>query len=52
VRVAFTYLFYDACPGTIVAPIYPSHRTIVTYEAPFLRFLDGTMVVRQIVPHT
>jgi hypothetical protein len=50
VRASFTYLFYEACPGALSVPIYPSYRTIVRYEAPFLRFLAATMRVVNVLP--
>jgi hypothetical protein len=48
-RVSFPYLFYDACPATLLVPIYPSHRTIARYEAPFFRFMNGSLTLLQVV---
>jgi hypothetical protein len=50
VHVTFPYLFFDACPARLYVPIYPSHKTSVLYEAPYFRFMNGSMKVLQIVP--
>jgi hypothetical protein len=50
VHVTFTYLFFDACPARALVPVYPSHRTTVVYEAPFFRFMNGTMKVLRTTP--
>jgi hypothetical protein len=50
-RVTFTYLFFDACPGRILVPIYPGHTTSVLYEAPYFRFMNGTMRIVRTVPN-
>ena len=52
--VSFPYMFYDACPARIMVPIYPSHHTVVSYEAPYFRFMSGTMRVLEVTaraPH-
>ena len=46
VTVSFPYIFRDRCgPATAVVPIYAGHATVVTYEAPFFTFSNGTMRV-------
>jgi hypothetical protein len=48
-HVTFTYLFFDACPARILVPIYPAHTTSVIYEAPYFRFINGSMRVLRTV---
>jgi hypothetical protein len=48
---AFPYLFSDSAgSANMVVPVYPGHITVVSYEAPFIVFMSGSMRIVNTVP--
>lgn len=51
VFAAFPYMFSDRCgPAQLIVPVYAGYVTVVTYEAPFFMFSNGTMRIVNTMP--